>query len=247
MPDVTGFRAKFAVIVPSTNTVMEADCARLGIPGVTFHTGRMYIEHANLDSDAAFERLLKQVDQAFEIAVRDVMTVEPDYLVMGMSAPTFWGGRAGNESFTERAQRLCGLRVATGSDSCRRALEALGAKRIGVLTPYQPIMRQQIVRYFEDCGFEVPHYIDLKCPSATAIADVTEDQLIPVLRELAAAEVDAVVQAGTNLSMIGLAAEAQKWLGKPVIAINAALLWHAYRDNGFNDLLYGAGSLLEKH
>jgi len=247
MPDVTGFRAKCAVIVPSTNTVMEADCARLGIPGVTFHTGRMFIEQPALDSDQAFERLLKQVDKAFEIALRDVMTSQPDYLVMGMSAPTFWGGKNGNSTFVERAEALSGLPVCTGADACRRALLAMGAKRIGVLTPYQPIMREQIVRYFEETGFEVTRYTDLKCPSATAIAEVTEADLIPELKNLARDDVDAIVQAGTNLSMVKLAAEAEQWLELPVVAINTAILWRTYRANGFDDRVYGAGSLLRDH
>ena len=36
-------------------------------------------------------------------------------------------------------------------------------------------------------------------------------------------------------------------LGKPVIAINAAIVWHAYRANGFEDRIYGCGSLLSDH
>ena len=110
MPDIAGFRAKLATIVPSTNTIVEADFNHLfRIPGVTFHTGRMYIERPSLDSNDAFAALLGQVDQAFETALRDVMTCEPDYLVMGMSAPTFWGGRDGNAAFLERARRLSGV------------------------------------------------------------------------------------------------------------------------------------------
>ena len=60
MPDVAGFRAKFGVLIPSTNTIVEADCSALHIPGVTFHTGRMYIAHHKLGSDRAFEQLLAE-------------------------------------------------------------------------------------------------------------------------------------------------------------------------------------------
>ncbi|MCY3754598.1 MAG: arylmalonate decarboxylase [Alphaproteobacteria bacterium] len=248
MPDVAGFRAKVAVIVPSTNTMVEADFNHLfRIPGVTFHAGRMFFERPVLDSDDAFARLLGQVDLSFETAVRDVMTCEPDYLVMGMSAPTFWGGREGNAAFLERARALCGLRVTTGADACSKALETLGARRIAVLTPYQPIMREQIVRYFEESGFPVTRHVDLEIPGATAIAAVTPDELRGVLQEIDGPDVDAVVQVGTNLSMVRLAAEAEGWLGKPVIAVNAALVWHAYRANGFDDRIYGCGSLLSDH
>lgn len=248
MPDVAGFRAKLATIVPSTNTIVEADFNHLfRIPGVTFHTGRMYIERPALDSNDAFAELLGQVDRAFETAVRDVMTCEPDYLVMGMSAPTFWGGREGNAAFHERARRLCGLEVTTGAEACGAALAALGGRRIAVLTPYQPIMREQIVRYFEESGFPVTRYVDLGCPSATAIAAVTPHELRAVLRGLDGPDVDAIVQVGTNLSMVGLAAEAEGWLGKPVIAINAAIVWHAYRALGIADRIYGCGALLRDH
>jgi len=68
-----------------------------------------------------------------------------------------------------------------------------------------------------------------------------------VLQELNGPDIDAIVQCGTNLSMIRLAADAEGWLGKPVIAINTATLWHAYRANGFHDKVYGFGSLLSEH
>ena len=245
MPDVAGYRAKIAVIVPSTNTMVEADFNRLfAVPGVTFHAGRMYFENPALDSNDAFERLLGKVDRAFETAVRDAMTCEPDYLVMGMSAPTFWGGREGGAAFLERARKLCGLGVTTGGEACSRALEALGARRIAVLSPYQPVMRGQIVRYFEESGFPVVRTVDLECASATAIAAVTPDELRGRLREIDGPDVDAILQVGTNLSMVRLAAEAEGWLGKPVVAVNAALAWHAYRALGFDDRIYGCGRLL---
>jgi maleate isomerase len=42
-----------------------------------------------------------------------------------------------------------------------------------------------------------------------------------------------------------LAAFAEKWLNKPVIAINAATYWHALRANGITDKVHGFGRLLE--
>ncbi|MFT5447361.1 MAG: maleate isomerase [Gammaproteobacteria bacterium] len=247
MPDVAAFRAKMATLIPSTNTLVESDFWRMAIPGVTFHAGRMYIPEPSLDSDDAFRKLLASVDTALEIALRDVMTCEPDYLAMGMSAPTFWGGAQGSYRFTERMRAQTGLGLSTGSDSCAAALNAYGAHKIAVLTPYQPVMREQIVRYFEDVGFNVVRYTDLLCPSATAIAQVGEERLRRELLALDGPDVEAIVQCGTNLSMVRLAQEAEGWLGKPVIAINAAILWHAYRASGFNDKLYGFGSLLSDY
>ncbi len=46
--------------------------------------------------------------------------------------------------------------------------------------------------------------------------------------------------------MIRLAAAAELWLGKPVIAINTATYWHALRANAITDRVMGYGRLLEE-
>ncbi len=247
MPDVVGYRAKFGVIVPSTNTVVEHDFNMIGPRGVTFHTGRMYIEVPTLDSDETFLALIGQIRDSISVAVRDVLTCRPDYMVMGMSAETFWNGVEGNRRFEARIRDATGLELSTGATSCRTALELLGVERIAVLTPYQPVADREVARFFAEAGFSVRRAEGLKCPTATSIAEVTRPRLIDVLRDLDGEDVDAIVQAGTNLSMVRLAAEAEEWLGKPVIAINAATLWHALRTNGFDDRFEGFGSLLAEH
>jgi maleate isomerase len=247
MPDVTGYRAKMAVIVPSTNTVVEHDLSVLRPPGLTFHTGRMYIENPVLSSDEEFTALLLQIRASIANAVRDVMTCQPDHLIMGMSAETFWGGVDGNRAFEARMAEATGLGVTTGASACRDGLQVLDARRLAVLSPYQPIADANVTRFFEESGFEVVRFRGLRCPSATAIAAVAEPELIRVLRELDGDDVDAIVQVGTNLSMVRLADEAERWLGKPVLAINATVLWHALRANGFLDRISHAGSLLREH
>ena len=143
MPDVTGHRAKLATIIPSTNTVVEHDLNAMRPPGVTIHAGRMYIEAPRIDSDEMFEALLGQIRRSITVAVRDVLTCAPDYLVMGMSAETFWGGVEGNRDFERRVGELSGgLGVSTGATSCRVGLERLGVRRIAVLSPYQPIAEE---------------------------------------------------------------------------------------------------------
>jgi maleate isomerase len=246
MPDVVGHRAKVGVVVPSTNTVVEHDVHAVGPRGVTFHTGRMHVAEPSLDSDAAFEALLDQIRAAISTAIRDVLTCEPDHLLMGMSAETFWGGVEGNRRFTERVAAQSGLPVTTGATACRTALEALGVRRIAVLTPYQPVADEQVRGYFVEAGFDVVRARGLRCPTATSIAQVPPDELVRVLTELDGPDVDAIVQCGTNLSMLRLADEAEHWLRKPVIAINAATLWHALRSMGFGDRFDGHGTLLRE-
>ena len=58
--------------------------------------------------------------------------------------------------------------------------------------------------------------------------------------------VDAIVQAGTNLSAVDLFPTLEHMLGKPVIPINVATIWHALRAQGVNDKFHGRGWLMER-
>ncbi|WP_280355797.1 maleate cis-trans isomerase family protein [Nocardia otitidiscaviarum] len=247
MTDALGWRRKFGVIAPSTNTIVEPDFYRMGVPGVTAHFSRIHIRDQNMNDDAGMGRLLEQIRAEIGAACERVLTCEPDYMVMGMSAETFWGGVEGNRQFVQQIHDITGLRVATGAEACRRALHLYGAERIGVVTPYQPVGDENVVRFFGELGFDVKAIRGLRCPTAVSIAHVTENELRTALREVDDAGVDALVQCGTNLSMVRLADEAERWLGKPVIAINAATWWMALRDNDIHDRVEGAGALLRDH
>lgn len=247
MVDALGWRKKFGVLAPSTNTIVEPDFYRMTVPGVTAHFSRIWIRNQNLSSDDAFEELLTQIREEIGYAVARVMTAEVEYMVMGMSAETFWGGVEGNRRFVQDIKQLSGgLDVATGAEACERALNLFGAKRLGVVTPYQPIGDQNVIRFFNEIGFDVVKLKGLRCPTAVSIAHVSEDELRQALIEVNSDDVDALVQVGTNLSMVRLADEAERWMGKPVIAINAATWWMALRDNGINDKVYGCGRLLRE-
>lgn len=248
MTDSLGYRKKFAVLAPSTNTIVEPDFYTMRVPGVTAHFSRIHIRNQNLSSDADFEKLLDQIREEIGYSIDRVMTCEPDYMVMGMSAETFWDGMDGNRAFAQRVSDRTGqgLRVATGAEACERALKLFGAKKIGVVTPYQPIGDKNVVRFFNDLGYDVVNIKGLRCPTAVSIAHVTEDQLRDALLEVNAPDVDVLVQAGTNLSLVRLADEAERWLKKPVLAINAATWWMALRDNGIDDKVYGCGRLLRE-
>ena len=101
--------------------------------------------------------------------------------------------------------------------------------------------------YFEDSGFEVVREHSFRCASWTAIAEVGQEELTQVIRSLDGPDVEAIVQIGTNLCMARLAGEAERWLAKPVIAINTATYWHALRTNGIDDKVEGFGRLLSEY
>ena len=134
-----------------------------------------------------------------------------------------------------------------GSTASVAALKAFGAKRIAVLTPHQPRGDEMVRLYMEQAGYEVVRLTGLKCASPKLIAHVQPAEVRAALRALDGNDVDAILQVGTNLAGMAVAAEAERWLGKPVLSMNAITYWHALRALGVTDRIVGHGRILEEY
>jgi maleate isomerase len=245
MTDILGWRRTFGVLGPSTNTVVQPDFDDLRVTGVTNHYSRIIVQNPTALSDASFLRGTDAIDAATHDAVNAVMTCKPDYLVLGMSAVTFYGGAEGSAKWTKAVEDVAGVKLCTGSASLLEAFKAYGGiRRIAVLSPYYPVANAQVAQFMSDHGIQVARDVALQCQSWLHIAQVGPDQLRKVIMELDGDDIDAIVQVGTNLSMMRLAAAAEVFLQKPVIAINTATYWNALRQNGIADRKEGFGRLM---
>ncbi|MCW5770436.1 MAG: arylmalonate decarboxylase, partial [Rhodospirillaceae bacterium] len=227
MVDSLGFRMKFGVIAPSTNTSVQPEFDAMRPVGVTNHFSRIYIPDDPIGGDDDFNALMENIRREMTGAIDRVMTCNPRHLIMGMSSETFWGGLEASLELKRRIEAHAGVKVSMGSDASQAALRRYGAiKRIGVVTPYMPVGDSQVRNFFADCGYEVVHLKGLKCASPSLIAHVSEKELRDALLEVNDSSVEAIVQVGTNLAMARLAGIAEFWLDKPVIAINTATYWY---------------------
>eukprot|EP00966_Prymnesium_polylepis_P160770 3715540-Prymnesium_polylepis.1 len=249
--DARGWRAKVAVIAPSTNTIVQPDFEDLAraVPGggVTNHMGRISIPNMDISTDEGFWKLLDAVGGELDAAALRCMSARCDYMAMGMSAPTFFGGYETCVRKRQQMAEICGVGVSSGSFACEAALNCFGVKRIAVLSPYAAIGDVEVSRFFTEAGFTVVRFKGLRCPNPIAIAEVSEDELRAHLLGLDGSDVEALVQVGTNLSAISLAANLEEELRKPVVAINTATYWHALRSLGIADQFEGFGALFSKH
>jgi maleate isomerase len=244
-PDAQGYRRLFGVLGPSTNTIVQPDFDSLRVRGVTNHYSRIVVEDAQAISDETFMAGTLEISRNTIDAVRGVLTCNPDYLVMGMSAVTFYGGAEGAAKWRDNIESEAGLKLCTGSQSLIEAFNAYGGiKKIVVISPYYPSANAQVAHFMSDHGIDVVRDECLRCPSWTSIAQVSTDILRDELKKLDGDDIDALVQVGTNLSMTRFAAAAELYLGKPVIAINTATYWNALRQNGITDQIDGFGRLM---
>jgi maleate isomerase len=245
--DALGYRKKIGIVVPSTNTIVGPECEQFRPPGVTNHMARLTItERPIQSSEQGFLAHVQAMREGIGPAIDQVMTCAPDAVIMGVAIEAFTGGVAGADALQKELSDRAGVRVAMGSTAAAAALRKFGAKRIAVLTPHQPKGDETVRAYLAEAGFDVVRLVGLKCASPRAIAEIQPLQLRRTLRELDGDDIDAILQVGTNLANAAVAAEAEHWLDKPVLAMNVVTYWDALRHSDIEDRVYGHGRILEE-
>ena len=215
--------------------------------GVTIHTARLRLAQATIRSPEEAQAAVAAMQSGLETAIHAVTTAEPDHLLIGVSALSFLNGLAGRQRFEEFLAKITAVPVTTASAAATAALQLYDIKKLALLSPHPAMMDEHYMRFFTEAGYQVARLHRIDCPTTLAIAMVDEATIRAALRDLCDANADAVVQLGTDLIMAELADEAERWLGKPVLAINGAMLWHALRARGIQDRVLGFGSILREH
>ena len=246
MPDTLGHRKRIGIVVPSTNTTVQPETEMVRVPGVTCHTGRVTIKERPLNTEEAFFEHMQMMRDGLGGAIDQIMTAGLDHLIMGIALETFWGGVAQADKLQAELAQRAGVGVTMGSVASVAALRKFGATRLAILTPHQPRGDEMVRAYFVEAGFDVVRLKGLKCASPRAIAQVPLQDIRNALRELDGDDMDALLTLGTALPAGAVAAEAERWLGKPVLAVNVVSYWHAIRQCGIEDRVSGCGRILEE-
>jgi len=246
------------VVVPSTNTTMEPEMHSMAPRGVTFLTARIYlaqsshnrrtiVAQSSVRSPEEAQKAFEAFQTALGSAIRDVATAEIDHLLIGVSALSFMEGVAGSQRFEKTLQKITNVPMTTAACATTAALRLYDVKRVGILSPHPSMLKEHYIRFFVESGYDVVKLYRIDCPTTLAIAMVDETTIRRALCNLSDEGAEAIVQVGTDLVMTRLADEAERWLGKPVLSVNATMLWHALRASNIADRLFGLGSILREH
>ena len=141
---------------------------------------------------------IETIRPTIPLAMRDILTGEVDYIMMGLLAETFWGGLEGNAEFVAYLREVMrpDMDLTTGANAVQAALSKFEVKNISVVSPYQPIDDEQVLRFFKESGFNVISNIGLRCDTATSISHTLQkDVLQCVLNDLDGDNVEATAEA----------------------------------------------------
>jgi maleate isomerase len=173
---------RVGVIVPSSNTVLEAELARLAPPGgpVAVHVTRVRVTAISLEAGA-----LAQFGP-------EPMTAAAGLLGDTLVNAVAWGGTAGSWLGLDHDRALAaGLARAAGAPATTSTLALLGAcrdrgiTRIGLLTPYTGDVVERIIATFAAQGVAVDAERHLGLTANHSFAAVSPDELTAMARACA--------------------------------------------------------------
>jgi len=257
-PDVRSFRRKFGLLIPATNTSMEHELWSIifnnpgptGLNGVGIHTTNVMTPVPKLETEADLLEYKRQFLDGLEAAIDQALLAQPEYLIMGMSLEHIIAGIDGIKAAMADVEARTNVPWATWHDAISAALGKFNAKRIGLISPFDKLGNENATKMFEDLGYEVISSVGFSCANALHIAHIPDWAKEKAILELLATgenRIDAVVQCGTNMSMINVAEKLEPVIEIPVLGINAVTFWYALRETGFAMPLMGAGRLLREH
>jgi maleate isomerase len=122
-----------------------------------------------------------------------------------------------------------GVPVVTPVGAARRALAALDARRIAVLTPYLEKTNGPVVACFADAGFDVLKATYLGIADDREMARVSGATIVEAAHEADTPEAEALFISCTALPVLPLVAKIEAALGKPVVTSNQACIWEMRR------------------
>ncbi|KAA3511636.1 maleate cis-trans isomerase family protein [Agrobacterium rosae] len=241
---VYSYRAKLGLITPPTNTVNEAEWARMMPEGVTFHTHRMPL-HADTKSESGKAALMHDLEQVFAM----LKNARVDAIAYACTAGSMINPV---EALPEMLTQTMDVPAVTTSAAIIKALKTLGVTRLSVATPYADTLNEHETHFLQNNRFSVERLIGLGIgkngPSDyIRIAETPVDTVASHVRAAFVPGSEAILITCTDFPSLPLISELEREFGVPVITSNQATFWAMLRIAGIEDRFEDYGRLLAEH
>ena len=233
-------RAKIGfVLIPNEQTI-EPEMTRLMPEGVG-----VYFSRVVMPREISTESLAQVRGSLAETAARILPDDGLDVVAYACTSGTVALGE--DVTHAELSRAVPGAKATSLAGAVRKALSAMGVKRLVLGSPYTEELNANVVRFLEEAGFEVLAAHGMGLQYDTEMTRVAPDYIIDYARAIDRPDADAVLLSCGALRSIEVVDRIEQDLGKPVLCSNQALLWDCLRLAGINDALPGLGRLFREH
>ena len=232
-------RAAIGLLVLATDQTMEHEfCHLIRLPGVAVYQARLFN-----DADIT-PTTLRAIGERIAPATELILpSLRLDVVAFGCTSASM---ALGEEAVFREIRRVRPeVACTTPVTAAFAAFKALGARRIGVLTPYAPEVNA-VRMYPMGCTVSPAAFATFDKRDDREAARISVDSIAAGIVALArGARLDAVFVSCTSLRLAESIAAIEAEAGIPVTSSDHAMAWHCLRLAGVDDTVAGAGRLFE--
>jgi maleate isomerase len=215
-------RKRLGMITPSSNSVLEPVTAAMlhDAAGVTAHFSRFGVTEIALD-----EAALSQFDASMMLPAADLLADAKVDAIAWNGTSASWLGIARDRSLCQAILVRTGIPATTSTLACIEAARALGARRVGLVSPYTSDVQRRIADVWAREGLAPHAERHLGLRDNFSFGEVEPATIAGMIRAVAADGADAVVILCTNLDGAALAAPLEREFDIAVLDSVAVTLW----------------------
>ena len=213
-------RKRIAVLIPSSNTVLEADLHReLPMEKFSVLTSRMHLTETTRQGELAM------IEEHAPRGATDLGTAYPHLFVFGCTSAGSLFGLEFDRKICKRLGELAGCPAIGVISSVDRALALVEAKRVAVLTPYNEELTKAVAGSVESGGREVVIANGLGIEKNFDLAGVDPGGIVDfAVKSLASVtSFDSIFVSCTNFRAFEAKDALEKRFGVPIVTSNSAV------------------------
>jgi maleate cis-trans isomerase len=223
------------VLIPSTNTTVELEC-RLLPTSYQAHFGRL--------GSSTGQPFMPSRDEDIDYQSRLLGTARVELVILAQTSASVVADDY-DSRVTTRMQAASGVSAITSAQAVGRAVHALGARRIGLVSPYSDEVNQRAARYFStQHGLETVALEGFHATDAYEIGNLAPQLAREAFARINGPEIEALVVPGGNFPTMTAVAAWETEFRRPVVTTNNAWLWAMLRAFDASEGLEGFGRLL---
>ena len=225
----------FGVLIPSTNTTVEMEC-RLLPATYQAHVGRLMRNGTSSFSPSR--------DEDIDYQSRLLGTAKVELVILAQTSASLFAEDY-DDVVTKRMSAGAGVPAITSAQAVGRAVRALGARRVAIVSPYSDAVNQAAARYLEvKHGLETIAVEGFGATDAYAIGQLGPQNARDAFARIDRPEIELFVVPGGNFPTLSSVAAWEQEFKKPVVTTNQASIWAMLRAFDAADRLPGFGRLL---
>jgi len=228
----------FGVLIPSTNTTAELEYTRLLPPDWQAHYARVATSSVNKTPFSP----PRDEDVDYQAKLLGSARVEIVFLLQ-TSASLF--AEDYDADVTRRIAAAAGVPAFTSAMAIGEAMQAVGTKRIALVSPYSEPVNASAKRYFEgNYGLSVVALEGFAATDSYAIGKLGPENAREAFARIDRPEIEAFVVPGGNFPTMSFIGEWEREFKKPVVTTNQAAFWAVLQRLGSSERCPGLGRLL---